>query len=77
MKNMKIYYKLLKLMFINNYYNTSPEICLYKSNTLDWYVIPRDKVKTITYGYANERAICMDKIRKSPEFLFSVIRPPE
>ena len=28
----------------------------YKSNTLDWYVIPRDKMKNITYGYANERA---------------------
>ena len=36
-------------------YYTSPEICLYKSNTIDWYVIPRDKVKNITYGYANER----------------------
>ena len=23
---------------------------------LDWYVIPRDKVKNITYVYANERA---------------------
>ena len=39
----------------NNFYYTSPEICLYKSNMLDWYVIPRDKVKNITYGYANER----------------------
>ena len=38
------------------FYYTSPEICLYKSNTLDWYVIPRDKMKNITYGYANERA---------------------
>ena len=37
-------------------YYTSPEICLYKSNTLDWYVNPRDKMKNITYGYANERA---------------------
>ena len=38
------------------HYYTSPEICLYKSDTLDWYVIPRYKMKNITYGYANERA---------------------
>ena len=45
-----------------------PEICLYKSNMLDWYVIPRDKRKNIMYGYANERAgliytraICVDE----------------
>ena len=46
-------------MFVDEHmfiYYTSPEICLYKSNTLDWYVIPRDKMKNITYGYANERA---------------------
>ena len=30
---------------IKSFYYTSPEICLYKSNTLDWYVIPRDKIK--------------------------------
>ena len=35
-------------------YYTSPEISLYKSNTLDWYVIPRDKMNNMTYGYANE-----------------------
>ena len=39
---------------------TSPEICLYRSNTLDWYVIPWDKMKNITYGYAT-RAIRVDK----------------
>ena len=39
-----------------SYYYTSPEVCLYKSNTLDCYVILRDKMKNITYGYANERA---------------------
>ena len=39
--------------FIYLYY-TSPEISLYKSNTLDWYVIPRDKMKNTTYGCANE-----------------------
>ena len=37
-------------------YYTSPEICLYKSYTLDWYVIPWDEMKNIMYGYANERA---------------------
>ena len=36
------------------YYYTSPEISLYKSNTLDWYLIQRDKMKNITCGYANE-----------------------
>ena len=38
------------------YFYTSPDICLYKSNTLDGYVIPRDKMRNIMYGYANERA---------------------
>ena len=32
------------------------EIWLYKSNTLDWYGIPRDNMKNITYGQSNEGA---------------------
>ena len=56
------------LSVLKNCYYTFPEVSLYKSNTLDWYVIPRDKIKNITYGYANEGAgltytgaICVDK----------------
>ena len=44
-------------------YYTSPKICLYKSNTLDRYVIPRDKVKNITYGYVNEKAGLISRVQ--------------
>ena len=46
----------MQQLWVSFHYYTSPEICLYKSNMLDWYVIQRDKMKNITYVYANERA---------------------
>ena len=35
-------------------YYTFQEMWLYKRNTFDWYVIPRDKMKNITYGWSND-----------------------
>ena len=52
---------------IIGYYYTSPEICPYKSNTLDWHVIPWDKMKNITWlckwegGAYYTRVIRVDK----------------
>ena len=53
----------INIWYISCIYYTSPEIYLYKSNTLDWYVIPRDKVKNITYGYAIERAGLITRVQ--------------